>query len=222
METVMSDTNSTPQAETPDNPQTTPSTPTANQGASEPTFTQADIDRIIADRLKRDREAQETKLKERYGVTDLGEVEKLLVAKRKADEAAMSELEKAQAEIETAKKQAEEALQAKAALEQQILADKRKQAFLEAVRAGGGTNPDRVYALLQVEKPNDYTAIFGDDATPDDGKLKALIKQVQADYTEYFGTAGAGSPSTANGIAPNSQQENEKSMRELTRKFRKL
>jgi hypothetical protein len=220
----MSDTEQTQNTEqpkpVPDNPQ--PITPTEKTGASESTFTQADIDRIITDRLKRDREAQETKLKERYGVADLAEVEKLLEAKRKSDEAALSELEKAQAEIDKARKQAEEALQAKAALEQQILADKRKQAFLEAVRTNGGTNPDRVYALLHVEKPDAYTEVFGDDVTPDDGKLKALIKQVQADYTEYFGTSGAGSPSNAQGIAPNSVQEHQQSMREMTRKFRKL
>lgn len=220
----MSDTEQTPNTETPkpvtDNPQ--PTTPSDKQGDSgQTTFTQADLDRIIADRLKRDRESQQAKWLESLGVTSLDDAKTALEAKRKSDEAAMSELEKYQVQLDKANKRAEEAERLRIDLENRILADSRKQTFVSAIRDNGGSNPERVYALLQVEKPDDYKSIFGEGATPDDNKLKALIKQVQADYPEYFGTQGAGSPSNAQGIAPNSQNT-EDLERQMKKKFGKL
>lgn len=218
----MSDTEQTPNTETPkpaDNPQ--PTTPSVTQGASEPTFTQADIDRIITDRLKRDREAQQAKLLESLGVTSLEDAKTALETKRKADEAAMSELEKAQAEIEKARKQAQEAMQAKTALEQQILADKRKNAFLKAATENGGGQVDDLFILVTAKHGNDFSSVFGEDATPDDAKMKAFIKQVQASFPAYFGVAGAGSPSNANGVAPNSRNT-EDLEKQLKKKFGKL
>jgi hypothetical protein len=99
----------------------------------------------------------------------------------------------------------------------------RKQAFLNAVQTSGGTNATRIYALMQVEKPDALSSVFGDDdATPDEGKMKSLIKQVQVDYPEYFGTSGAGSPSNSNGVAPTSQQQTEKTVQQMTAKFGKM
>jgi hypothetical protein len=213
----MSDTPITPD----NNPQ--PITPATPQDTNTGGFTQADVDRIVGERLKRDREAQETKLKERYGVTDLSEVEKLLEAKRKADEAALSELEKAQAQIDAANRKAQDAEKRIQEMETRILNDARRGVFETAVTSNGGTNAKRLYMLVQAEKGNEFTALFGDDATSDDSKLKAFIKQVQADFPEYFGTQGAGSPSASGGIAPTSlQRATEDAKKEIEKKFGKL
>lgn len=214
----MSDTNSTPTPETPDTPQPTPTTPSEQITGG---FTQADVDRIIADRLKRDREAQETKLKERYGVSDLSEVEALIKAKREADEAALSETQKLQAQIDALTRKAQEAEQRAKETENKYLNEQRRSVFENALTASGSTNAKRVYTLLQLDKPNDFASVFGDDATPDDNKLKSLIKQVQADYPEYFGNPGAGSPSNGNGVAPNSQNTDD-IQKQLKKRFGKL
>lgn len=195
-----------------------PATPPENSGG----FTQADVDRIIADRLKRDREAQQAKLLESLGVTSLDDAKTALDAKRKADEAALSETQKLQAQIETANKKAAEFEQRAKDTEAKYINEQRRNVFEGAVTASGGNNARRVYALMQLEKPADFAAVFSEDATPDDGKLKALIKQVQSDYPEYFGSAGAGSPSNAGGMAPTVQKVTEDTKKEIEKKFGKL
>jgi hypothetical protein len=212
----MSDTSITPDST--DNPQAPqPTTPTETTGG----ITQADIDRIVSERLKRDRESQQAKLLESLGVTSLDEAKSALADKRKADEAAMSEAQKLQLQIEALTKKAQEAEQRALATETRYLNEQRRNVFESALTASGSSNAKRVYTLLQLDKPTEFLAVFGDDATPDDGKLKALVKQVQADYPEYFGNPGAGSPSNSNGVAPNSMN-NEEVAKQIKRKFGKL
>lgn len=198
---------STPTTETrkpvADNPQSNnPTTPSEQNTGG---FTQADVDRIVSERLKRDREAQETKLKERYGVSDLSEVETLLSAKRKADEAAMSELEKAQAEIEKERQKAQKAIEDLNTLQAQMLANSRQNAFLQAVQDNGGKDGHKLFILVEKLYADDYAAVFGEDGKANETQMKRFIQKLQSEEPAYFGTPGAGSPSTANGISPTSR-----------------
>lgn len=209
----------TQQVPEPDNPQATqPVTPqdTTTGGA-----TQADIDRIISERLKRDRQVQEEKRKERFGGLSDDEMLALIEKQRKADEAALSETQKLQAQIEAANRKAQEAENKYQEMQARVLNEQRRNVFESAITASGGTNAKRLYMLVQAEKGTEFTALFGDDATVDDGKLKAFVKQVQADFPEYFGNSGAGSPSNSNGVAPNSQN-NDELAKQLKKKFGKL
>lgn len=213
-DTTVTPDNSNPQ---PQNTATPPETPNAGG------FSQADVDRIITERLKRDREAQQAKWLESLGVTSLDDAKTTLEKQRKADEAALSETQKLQAQIEAANRKVQEAEQRAKDIESKYLNEQRRGVFESAITANGGNNAKRVYALLQMDKPDDFLSVFGDGAIPDDAKLKALIKQVQADYPEYFGNPGAGSPSAAHGINPTSaQRATEEAQAEIDKRFGKL
>lgn len=210
----------TQQTPEPSNPQPqNPATPpeTTNTGG----FSEADVERIVKDRLERDRKAREDKRKERYSGLSDDDVLALVEKQRKADEAALSELEKAQAQIDAANKKAQDAETKYQEMQARVLSEQRRNVFESAITASGGTNAKRLYMLVQAEKGTEFTALFGDDGTVDDGKLKAFIKQVQADFPEYFGNAGAGSPSNAHGFAPNSQNTSEIEKR-LKKKFGRM
>ena len=61
---------------------------------------------------------------------------------------------------------------------------------------------------MQAEMANMFDAVFDDGSTsPDEGKMKALVKEVQTKFPMFFGTAGAGSPSNNGGVNPTSKQQ---------------
>lgn len=197
-----------PVASTPDTSQGTAN----NEGATEATFTQAELDRIVGERAKRASEAAISKLLQSLGVENVEQAQSTFEDAKKRREAEMSELEKAQAQIEAAQKQAKEALEAKQSLEQTIIANGRKQAFLKAVADGGGSNADDLFILVNAKRANDFTAVFDEDTSPNEAKMKQFIKQVQNDFPTYFGTSGAGSPSNNNGVARSSADFSEEAM----------
>jgi hypothetical protein len=217
----MSDTTQTEQPNT-----TTPSTPDTSQGTTEgkdAKFTQADLDTYAGKARTEARTAAQKKFLEELGIESVDNLKTILADVKKRQESELSEAQKLQAQIEAANKKAAEAEQRAKDTEAKYLAEQRRSAFESAVTAGGGNNAKRVYALLQMEKPDDYLSVFAaDSAAPDDAKLKALIKQVQTDYPEYFGAPGAGSPSNAHGIAPNVQQKVEEAKQDVEKKFGRL
>lgn len=210
----MSDKPQTPSAQdTPDEPadNTPPDTPNAStpetspgktEGDSEATFTQADIDRIAARTRQETRDAERKKVLEDIGASSFDDLKALVTEYRKRKEDEMSELEKAQAEIEKARKKAEDAEKRVAEMQQERLAARRRDAFLKAVRASGGRDVEDLHILVEAKHRDDYLAVFDDEAKPDDGKMKSFIKQVQSDHPAYFGSAGGGSPSNADGQTP--------------------
>jgi hypothetical protein len=220
----MSDTQETPNTETQDTPQASQPDSTQGQQSANPeaTFTQADIDRIVGERAKRAQDTAINKLLTDLGFEKPDELKALVKDAKARKEAEMSEIEKATAAIEAANKKAQEAEQRYQQAMQQMLDRDRKGAFLKAVQASGGGNVDDLFILVSAKHGDDFKSVFGDDATPDEAKMKAFVKQVQASFPAYFGTQGAGSPSTNNGIAPNSDTENEMTVREMTRKFGNL
>lgn len=212
--------------ETPDPAPATPPEPTGaadGDAQAEPTLTQADVDRIVKERLKRDRQAQESKRLEDLGLESFDDLKTMLDDYRKRKEADMSELEKAQSKIADAEKKAQEAEQRAQALQAEYLAARRREVFLKVVRDNGGHDEDDLYILVTAKHGEDLNAVFGEnEATADEAKLKSFIKQVQSDHPAYFGTASAGSPSNAGGIAPNSPEVDNEMRRTMTKKFGRL
>lgn len=204
----MSDTTTTNTENTDDKQVPTPETSQGKpEGKTEPTFTQADIDRLMTKTRHEARDSVQKKLLEDLGLDSFDTLKSIISDAQKRKEAEMSETQKLQAQIEAMQKKVAEAEQRAKDEAEKRLGEQRRNIFEAAIASSGGNNPKRVYTLLQLEKPNDFLAVFGDDATADEGKLKALIKQVQADYPEYFGSKGAGSPSNANGDAPKAGEE---------------
>ena len=201
---------------------TPPDTPTDKQGGSEQTFTQADIDRIIADRLKRDRDAQEKKMLEGLGVQSASELQEMLEAKRKADEAQLSELEKVQKQLDKEREQRTEIEKQLADTQAKQLADGRKAIFSEAATASGGADVNQLFLLVSHELGDQFQSLFDEGSTQADEKqLKAFIKDVQGKFPRYFGVAGGGSPSNAGGVSPNANPTEEMEQM-VRRKFGKL
>lgn len=190
--------------------QTTPANQTETQQAQtgdDKRFTQDELDRIISDRLKRDRESTKNQLFESLGVQNADELKSILEETRKRKESEMSELEKAQAEIDKYKAQAEAAKAQAEQIAAQRLADARKSAFIEAIRHSGGSDESELYILVNASMQDELNAVFDDgQAKPDETKLKGLVQAVQGKYPKYFGNPGAGSPSNSGGVNPQSKQ----------------
>jgi membrane protein involved in colicin uptake len=84
--------------------------PPEDQKPPEAKFTQADVDRILGERLKRAEETTQKQLLEALGVKDTDEAKKAIDDAKKAREQQMSDLEKAQTEakeLQAAKEKAE-------------------------------------------------------------------------------------------------------------------
>lgn len=204
--------NDKPEAtETPQGDQQASQTETTQDNSgqtTEATFTQADLDRILGERLKREREKLTRSFLDELDVESLDDLKAAQEAERQRKEAEMSEVEKANARAEKAQADAKAAQEAMLKMQAQLLADKRKAKFETALRDNGSTNTERVYKLLQMDKPNDFLAVFEDEtAEYQDAKMARLIKQVQTDYSEYFGNAGAGSTSMQGTMSPNSKDD---------------
>ncbi len=116
---------------------TPPPAPTPPAPADPPkTFTQDDVDRIIAERLSR---AKAT------APADYDEVKKKAAEWDKVQEGQKSELQKAQDKLA-------EAEQARKAAEDRALAAIRKSAVVAAATKAGAVDPDAVLALLPMDK----------------------------------------------------------------------
>jgi membrane protein involved in colicin uptake len=84
--------------------------PSEDQQPPDAKFTQADVDRILGERLKRAEETTQKQLLEALGVKDTDEAKKAIDDAKKAREQQMSDLEKAQTaakELQAAKEKAE-------------------------------------------------------------------------------------------------------------------
>lgn len=187
---------------------------------TESTFTQKDVDSIVEARLKRERETVMSKLLEQLGVEKLEDAQALVTSEKKRKEAEMSELEKAQAQIDAANKKAQEALEAKQALEQKILANARQQAFLKAATSRGGKSVDDLFILVQAKHSDDFLGVFAEDGSADDKKMEKFIADIQKSFPSYFGSAGAGSPSNEGGVAPNEADFTEEASANWLRQLR--
>ncbi len=175
------------------------------QTGQDKAFSQADVDRIVGERLKRAESSIEARILESLGVQKLDDAKSLVESQRKAKEAEMSEVEKANARIAEAEKKALEAEKQVAEMQSKVLSDARRGIFADAMRKNGGSDESELYILVQAGMQDDFTAIFDDgDTKADEAKLNAFVKTVQSKFPKYFGTSGAGSPSNSNGVNPTS------------------
>lgn len=209
------------QQQTPPSPDTEP----GNNTGSEQTFTQADIDRIILDRLKRDREVQRKKLLEDLDVSSLNDAKTILQAERERQESELSEIEKLNKRIESLESEKVAAEQRAQEIESARVKDRQQSALRRALQDANAKDVDNLLILANAKHADDISGAFktDDPTAADDGKMKALVKQIASDLPSFFGTAGAGSPSNAGGVSPLSAERAEDEARqEINRKFGRL
>lgn len=170
------------------------------QAADEKKFTQAELEKLINERLERAKKTGAGELLESLGVKSADELKKTLEAQRKREEAELSEAEKQKKAAEKA--QADyDALQ----LELQKERDGRKQEKLDAAIAAsakGAHDVKDVVRILRSDYGERVAKAMKDDGTIEQKVLDELIAEVKKSKPYLFGGAGAGSPSNHGGKTP--------------------
>ncbi len=185
-------------------------------------FTQAELDHVLKERLGRADAKAEERILELIGLDSIDTLKGVVAAKLKADKDQMTELEKVTALVESANQARETAEKQLQEVQAQQVADSRKVAFNEAIRESGATNASDLFVLMLSKMQDSFNGVFEDgQTTPDDGKMKAFIKEVQNGYPMYFGTAGGGSPSNNNGVSPSQADFKEQAENDYRKRLRK-
>lgn len=170
------------------------------QQADEKKFTQAELEKLINERLERAKKSGASELLEALGVKSADELKKTLEAQRKAEEDKLSEIDKA-------KKAAEKLQQEREAIEAELKQerDARKQEKLDAaivVTAKGAHDGDDVVRLLRSDFSERLSKAMNDDGAIDTKVLDELIAELKKKKAYLFSSGGAGSPSNHGGKTP--------------------
>lgn len=179
-----------------------PGTTPDKGGQQEKTFTQADIDRIINERLRRAEDTAQARLLEALGVDKLDTAKTQLEDARKRREAEMSETEKErEARLAAEKKLAD--FQAELQTERTArLHDKRDNALAQALAAAGAIDADEVVTVLKAKSSGDVEALLTAKGELDPDAIKALVDKARAERPHHFRPGGVGSPSNRSGEPP--------------------
>lgn len=171
-------------------------------GAAPKTFTQADMDRIINERLRRAEDTAEARLLERLGVDKLDTAKAQLEDARKRREADMSETEKErEARVKAEQKLAE--FEAQLATERTArLHDRRDNALAQALAAAGAIDADETVTVLKAKNAADIDALLTAKGELDPDAIKALVDKARAERAHHFRPGGPGSPSNRLGEPP--------------------
>lgn len=168
----------------------------------EMTFTQADVDRIIAERVRRATEAATAKALAKLGMSDLDTAAAALAEYQQRKQADMSEAEKAAAETAKARQEAEALKAALEAERQQRVADKRDNALAQALASAQAIDADDVVVWLQRNAQDAVRALVQTDGTIDPDGVTALVAKARTERPHFFRPGGPGSPSNKGGEVP--------------------
>lgn len=202
----------TPETTTTETTQTTPA-------ASAATFTQADIDRIVAERLKRQEESLSKKFAEKLGV-DVDTAAEALKKAKEREEAEMSELDKLRKQNEDLLNKNKAHTEQILFMQRQRLYDARDTAIKAALSTARATNVDRVFTLLNAERKAELEAVMSESGELDPKAIEKLVKEAAKEYVEFFRSGSPGSPSNAGGTAPSADAERIKKALEARKPIR--
>lgn len=188
---------------------TATSTGTSGVTPTEKTFTQADLDRIISERLARHEATANKRLLEDLGVKDVAELRTRLTAPQPSGTEADAKVKDLSAQMEALRAEkaaAEEKLQA---IQAERTREKRDVHITEALSKARSTDPKRVLILLNAEQPQLLEKVLKEDGTADTAALEALVKAAQEAFKPLFTGGGPGSPSNAGGrtVSPGADQK---------------
>ena len=190
---------------------TPPPTPDTSQdsNANEGGFTQADIDRIVGERVKRATESATNKVLESLGIENLDQGKAFFEAEKARKEAEMSEVEKAQERANQLQEQLDLMKEQNTKLAQQRLDDKRDSSLLRLLDKAH--NPTNALALIKMNHVDSVKALMnGDEFNADDAaKLVATFTESNA---YMFQSSAKGSPSNSGGRVPNPNKDAYKSL----------
>lgn len=169
---------------------------------SVPTFTQEEVNAILAGRLKRAEEAATKRVLEALGVDNLETAKASVAATKTAEEANKTELQKLQDKLAAEVKKREVAETEVVRLGEAAKIGARNAEISKALTAANVKKVDDLMILLTNKHLTTVEAIGLPDGKADAKAIEALVKQAQTDYAEFFGNVAPGSPSNSKGKAP--------------------
>lgn len=191
-----------------DNPvQPTTETTSAPVSADAKTFTQADVDRIISERIKRAEEAATKKALDKLGVNDFDSAAEALKKAKEREEAELTEREKLLKQIDDLANKNKAHTEQILFMQRERLTSARDAAIKSALTNARVTNVDRVFTLLSAERKAELEAVMSETGEIDKKAVEKLTATAQKEYAEYFRSGSPGSPSNAGGTAPSADAE---------------
>lgn len=170
-------------------------------------FTQEDVDRILADRLKRAEESVSKRLLGDLGVDSLEAAKNALKAQQEAEEGKKSAIEKAEARAQTLEKQLADALAQIKAFGDKERVRTRDTAIQSALTNAKAREVDNLFIIIEKKLADDVAAVLGEDGKVNDKAVEKLVAKVKSDYASYFTPQSPGSLSNRNGVAPDPQRQ---------------
>jgi hypothetical protein len=195
----MSDPNPNPNSER--QPTPTPAPSKSPEPAPTKGFSQEDVDRILNERLARDREAQAKKFREEHGFASDDEVKTFIVEAKKRADAEKTDVERANEAAQQATRERDE-LKAQYEQEKQArILDRRNNAITTA--ATKALAPKDVLRWAEDEGKDLLAKVLKDDGEVDPKAVDALIEACAKAMPHYFTTGSApGTPSFRDGRTP--------------------
>lgn len=115
----------------------------------------------------------------------------------------LTETQRLEKERDEAKKEAEDAKAARAAMEQERALDRRNDDIKQALTTARCSNPVKVMALISVMQSDELKATLKADGSVDKVAVNKLVEAAKKEHKEYFIGTGPGSPSNNNGRTSN-------------------
>lgn len=184
------------------------------------TFTQEELEKVLKERLARAEEAAQKKLLEQIGAEKLDDVKALLDDKKKRDEAAKSDLQKAQDALARAEQDKKAAEERAAKAEAERIADRVDARIKELAGKANAVEPKDVVKLIRDEHKDDLAKAISAEGVVDDKAIEKILEDVKKARSHWFNNRGAGSPSNNNGSGSGAVTEQDKKAREAN--FRRV
>lgn len=181
------------------------STSTATEGQPQArTFTQAELDQIITDRVKRASDSATKKLLDAIGVASVDELPTLKTTiedARKRAQADMTESEKAKAELDRERKAKDDALTQLNTERAERRNDKIAVSLQSEAAKLKANDAETVLMYAREKHKAALDAVMAEDGVIDAKALTALLEKIKAEKPMYFTApvTGAGSPSNSGG-----------------------
>lgn len=168
-------------------------------------FTQEDVDRILADRLKRAEDAVSKRILKDLGVDSLETATSALKAHQEAEDAKKSAADKAEAKVAAVEKKLADALAQINTYAENEKIRTRNTAIQSALTTAKAHDVEDLLIIIENKYPTEIAAVMGEDGTVDKKAIEKLMTAVKAGHGKYFTPQSPGSPSNRNGASPNNE-----------------
>lgn len=170
-------------------------------------FTQEDVDRILADRLKRAEESVSKRLLETLGVDSLDTAKSALKAHQDAEESKKSAVDKAEARAKKLEEQLAEALGQIKSFGDKERVRTRNTAIQSALTEAKAHDVDDLLIIIENKYAAEVAAVMGEDGMVDKKAIEKLVTAAKASHSKFFTPQSPGSLSNRNGVALDPQRQ---------------